>query len=149
MKDKVEPLFNHLNSVCPTMKFIWSWRGTMPFSPLTPREDGVLDVTVIRKTYTHRLVPAIQLLPPSKCKEISRQESLRQGQECHSMEKPARTLHHYFKMERLSIILHPLHVLCHTETINTTCIGEYSATSYLTKEKTCLPNIQGSNPWIS
>ena len=76
----------------------------------------------LQETYAHRQAPALQLPPPSKCKEGSRQESLQQGQERYSTERePARgrTPHHHFQTEQLSLTLHLCH-LFHTVTINVT-----------------------------
>ena len=77
IKDEVEPLLNHLNSVQPTIKFTMELErdGNLSFIDfkLTQREDGTLDVTVFREaTCTDRC-----LLPqPNKCKEGSHQKSL-------------------------------------------------------------------------
>ena len=55
-EDEVEPLFNHLNNVRPTIKFTMELErdGSLPFldTKLTRREGGALDVTVFRKS-TH------------------------------------------------------------------------------------------------
>ena len=119
--DEVEPLLNHLNSARPTIKFTRELErdGSLPFldTKLTRREGGTLD-DCLQEANAHSQVPALQLPPPSKCKEGSRQESLRQGQEHHSTEKePAgrRSPHHHFQTERLSLTLHPCHILFHIQ----------------------------------
>ena len=83
-RDAVKPLLHHLNDVRPTIKFTMEPEkdGSLPFLDikLTRREHGTLNVTVFRKhADTYGQVLALQLPPSSKCKEGSRQESLRQG----------------------------------------------------------------------
>ena len=52
-KDEVEPLLDHLNSVCTTIKFTMELErdGSLPFfdTKLIRREGGTLDTTVFRK----------------------------------------------------------------------------------------------------
>ena len=66
---------HHLNDVRPTIKFTMELEkdGSLPFldTKLTRREDGTLNVTVFR-TGTHGQVLALQLPPPTECKEGSR-----------------------------------------------------------------------------
>ena len=53
VKRASEPLLDHLNGVCPTIKFTMELKrdGSLPFldTKLTRREGGALDVTVFRK----------------------------------------------------------------------------------------------------
>ena len=128
VEDEVEPLLNHLNSVATPHHQVHhgageGWFPSLPRHQANTKGGGRSGRDGFQETYAHRQVPALQLPPPSKCKEGSRQESLRQGQERHSTEgEPARgrrTPHHHFQTEQLSLTLHPCH-LFHTVTINVT-----------------------------
>ena len=74
-RDAMKPLLHYLNDVHPTIKFNMEREkdGSLD-TKLTQREDGTLNC--LQKTDTHRQLLALLLLPPSKCKEVSHQESI-------------------------------------------------------------------------
>ena len=119
---------------CNRQPFLLFSAATIPDlpGPLTISYLTVASFEPRQKTYAHRQVIALQFPPPSKCKEGSHQESLRQGQEHHATEgRPAerRTPDHYIQTEWLPLTIHSCHLLLLAETYHTIRGGEAATSS--------------------
>ena len=74
---RLVPLLHHLSYVCPTIKLTMELEkdGFLPQQQTNTKGGRDSECDCFLKTDTHRQVPALQLPPPSKCKEGCRQES--------------------------------------------------------------------------